>query len=111
MYITRIYFDHTGGDQSLKQHEVHACHKDQVVEELPSFSSSGPTDLSPMEFEQPGDLQQSVMITRPSDHDLTSGIMDAPTITNFQVFEPFTWNKISIMGVSIKWHTLVIISG
>ena len=99
MYITRIYYDCTGRDQSLKQHEVCACHKDQVVEELPPFSSSGPTDLPPMEFEQPGDLQQSVMITRPSDHDLTSGIMDAPTITNFQVFEPFTWNKILRMYV------------
>ena len=73
----------------MKQHEVRAHHKDQVVEELQSFLS--------MEFEQPGDLQQSVLITRPSNHDLTSEIMNAPTITNFKVFEPLT---LHVMGVS-----------
>ena len=93
MYIINgIHFNCIGGDKPLKQHEVHRHHKDQVVEELldQSFSSSRPTALyiSPMEFEEPGDLQQSVMIARPSDYDLTSEIMDAVplTITNFQVF-------------------------
>ena len=54
------------------------------MEELRSFSSSGPTDLSPMEFEQPDDLQQSV--TRPSD--LTSKNMDegASINTNLEVW-------------------------
>ena len=86
---------YTGGGQSLKQYKVRAHHKDQVVEEVQSFSSTRPTALSRMGFEHPGGLQQSIMITRPSvkitrpsDHKLTSEIMDAPTITNFQVFEP-----------------------
>ena len=102
-------FDCIGRDQSLNQYDVRDDHKDQVVEELQSFSG--------IEFEQPGDLQQSVMITRPSDHELTTGIMDAPTITTFQVFEPLTlhlllWvyhtniRVIKIQGSSYsKFHT------
>ena len=54
------------------------CNEDQVIEELRSFSSNGPTDLSPMEFEQPDDLQQSV--TRPSD--LSLGNMNERTSIN-----------------------------
>ena len=58
------------GSRFTSNQDTH--NEDQVIEELRSLSSSGPTDLSPMEFEQPDDLQQS--ITRSSD--LTSGKMD-----------------------------------
>ena len=68
----------------MKQHEVCARHKDQVVEELLSFSSSALTDISPMKSENCGAQQWS--ITRP--FDMTSGITDArdSTNTNFEVF-------------------------
>ena len=77
------------GCQPLKQQydNYGAYHELQAVKELQSFSSSVPTALSNVGFEQHGDSQllQSVMITGSSDHKLTSEIMDAPIITNFQV--------------------------
>ena len=73
-------------ETSRQQLDVHAHHNVPTVEfvELQSFSSTASTALSPMGFERSGDPQQSVMITGPSDHKLTSEIMDAPT----KVFDP-----------------------
>lgn len=74
-----------------QKHDVHARHKDQAVEELQSSSSrsTASTALSHMTVEQPIDPRQIVIITRPSDHELTSEIRDASTVTNFQVFDPY----------------------